>query len=318
MANFYCPGFYENAIIYRELEHYKRNYPYCFYDNVQITHVYGCFPSCIWNGGSCWIDTPVPRSVMRDVFYWWKDNTDITIQITFTNPVLEDTDVYDRYSNAILEEAVSILGEDRLEILVSSPILEQYIRNKYANIPITKSIIGMTGMENDCKEIEDYVSQLNIYPKIVVPRKKVNDKEFILNFPNELKNKVELLCTDPCDINCPRLYSHYIDMSRKQLWENVVDDSTNCTAFATDEDRAFKYSKYLIYQITPMEIAAYETLGWTEFKISGRLTSAIAPLQVVPYLIKPEYVKDVLSMVYIALYGPEGAIPYPSFWEVPI
>ena len=67
-----------------------------------------------------------------------------------------------------------------------------------------------------------------------------------------------------------------------------------------------------------MEVAAYESLGWTEIKISGRITSAITPLQVVPYLIKPEYIKDVLCMIYVALYGSEGAIPYPSFWEVPI
>ena len=318
MANFYCPGFFENAIIYKELEYYKREFPFCFNDNAKITHVYGCFPCCIWNGGSCWVDVPATRQIIRDCFSWWKNYTNIIIQITFTNPVLKETDVYDRYSNAILDEAVEIMGKERLEILVSSSILEKYIREKYPIIPITKSIIGMTGNEKECSSVENYIEELKTYSKIVIPRKKVNDEDFVLNFPQELKSKIELLCTDPCDINCPRLYSHYEDMSKKQLWEDVSEDKVYCTSFQNPADETFKYSKFAIYQITPFEIQAYESLGWTEFKISGRISSAITPLQIVPYLIKPEFTKDVLINIYSALYGSEGAIPYPSFWEMPI
>lgn len=314
--NYYCPGFFENAIMYRELEYYRRHFPDTFVDNAKITHVYGCFPSCIWNGGGCWVSIPAQRYIIRDCLNWWKNETEVIIQLTFTNPIVVETDIYDRYSNAILDVAVETLGYDRLEVLVSSPILEKYIREKYPNINITKSIIGMTGDEKQCVSIADYVEQLNIYPKIVIPRKKVNDKDFILNFPQELKNKVELLCTDPCDINCPRLYSHYKDMAKEQLWEEVSKERTYCSLFTPNEP--YRMTKYLIYQITPAEVEAYEALGWSEFKISGRVSSSMAPLQVVPYLVKPEYSKDLLYNIYTAIYGEDAVIPHPSFWNDPI
>jgi hypothetical protein len=313
--NFYCPGFYENAIAYKRLFWFKKHYPDCFVDRANITHIYGCFPNCGWNGGSSWIQPPPPRAIMYDVFNWYKEQG-IIIQLTFTNPVLKETDVYDRYANCILDIAVEVLGTDYLEVLVSSPILEKYIREKYPHINITKSIVGATGEEKTRTTVEDYVKLLDEYPRIVIPRKKVNDIDFIQNFPDELKDRVELLCTDACPIDCPRIFQHYTKLGAEQLWEDVAYMDVMCTGFS--DDNPFHEATYRQYKITPLEVEAYEALGWSEFKLSGRISSCAAPLRLVTYLIKPEFQEDVFINIYFDMYGDSGLIPEFDFWSMPI
>jgi len=298
--------------MYKRLLWFQKYYPQCWVDGAKITHIFGCFPNCIWNGGSTWIQYPPAKPIMRNVFQWYKDQG-IIIQLTFTNPMLQETDVYDRYANCILDVAVEILGYEQLEVLVSAQCLEDYIRNKYPKANVTRSIVGATGCENTCSTIEDYVALLDKYPRIVVPRKKVNDIDFIQGFPQELKHRVELLCTDACPIDCPRIYQHYTKLGMEQLWEDVSFEEVICTGFA--KDNPFHEATYSQYKITPPEIAAYEALGWSEFKISGRISTAAAPLRLVPYLIKPEFWEDVYINIYFDIFGDNSYFPDYDFWS---
>jgi collagenase-like PrtC family protease len=51
------------------------------------------------------------------------------LRFTFSNSLLEEKHIYDTYCNLIMEEADT--GNN--EVIVNSPILEQYLRENYPN-----------------------------------------------------------------------------------------------------------------------------------------------------------------------------------------
>ena len=291
MKNYYLPGFLENQHMYKIFLFFKEHHPECFYDNVNISKIYGIFPGCIWNGGSAWYGGGFTRSLIQDTFGWYKEKG-VQLQLTCTNPILEERDMYDRLGNAILEEACNF---QNVEVLVSNDIMEKHIRENYPTLPVDKSIIATT-RDREILLPEDYIKLADEYNMVVFPRKYSKDWEFLNQIPQDKRNKFEILCTDPCSIHCPRLYTHYEDLGKSQLFlpcENTLE----CTSF--HPNNPFKEKTYQKkYQISVEELAQYEEAGYSEFKISGRIHLAMAILRVVPYLIKPEYQLDIMLQMF--------------------
>lgn len=106
------------------------------YPNAQIAGVYGSFDNLIWNGGRN-IQTGDFETIesIVECFTLLKEH-DLKCKITFTNSLLTEEHLVDEQCNAILD----LIAEFENEIVVNSPILEGYIRNKYPNIPLTSSI----------------------------------------------------------------------------------------------------------------------------------------------------------------------------------
>jgi hypothetical protein len=76
--------------------------------------------------------------------------------LTFTNPLIEEKHCYDTYSNLIAE-----CGHNGMnEILVTSPILETYLRTNYPNYKYCKSV---TSTENNTYDVENYY--ISVLPK---------------------------------------------------------------------------------------------------------------------------------------------------------
>lgn len=307
MINYYLPGFYETQRAYRTLFWLRDNWNECFYDNVNIKKIYGCFPGMIWNGGSAWFGGGVNREIIVDTFDFYS-NTGVDLQLTLTNPLLEEKHLYDTLCNAVCEIACNY---DNIEILVSSPLLENYIRKTYPKLKIDKSILSTTrdrGTEKDT--LESYLLDTEKYNMVVFPRKYSKDMEFLKQVPEDKRSNFEILCTDPCSIHCPRLYSHYEDLAKQQLMIDLGDGTAKCTAF--EPDYPFYNFLHRRFQISYEEIIKdYEPLGYTEFKLSGRISYCGGVLRIVPYLIKPEYQLD----VYQALLEPFGGIDIePDFF----
>jgi hypothetical protein len=290
MIHYYCPGFVESQKAYKILFWLRDNASQCFYENVQISKIYGCFPNMIWNGGSYWFGPCLSRNQIIDYFEWYS-HQNVQLQLTFTNPILEETDLYDRYCNAILEIASNY---DFVEVLVSSDILEKYIRSKYPNIKIDKSIIATTrDRESVNDSLKGYLQNLETYNMCVLPRKHGKNFDFLNQIPEDKRNRFEILATDPCPINCPRLYTHYEDMAKAQLWIPGGVEHSHCTTI--HPDNPFKQWQYRNQRISYEELHKYEELGFTEIKLSGRTDMIQMIITVVPYLIKPEYQQDVYA-----------------------
>lgn len=308
MINYYMPGFYECQTAYKRYFYLRDHYPECFYDNVNIKKIYGCFPNMIWNGGGAFFGLGVSRQEIYDTFHFYADKG-VQLQITCTNPVLEESDVYDRFGNTVLQIASEF---DFIEVLVSSPILEEYIRKTYPKLKIDKSIIATTrDRDTDSDNLEFYLGQLEKYNMIVFPRKYSKDIDFLTSVPEDKRDKFEVLATDPCPIYCPRLYSHYEDMGRRQLL--CANGELGCTSF--NDGYPFKSKKFVKFQMKyPELVETYEPLGYTEIKISGRIFMTDMVLLTSEYLIKPEYRHDVM----VFLFEPYRNIPvYPdfSYWD---
>ena len=90
----------------------------------------------------------------------------VALRYTFTNTLLREEDVYDSYCNECMK-----LGNNGLnEVLVNSPILEKYIREKYPKYRIISSTTkGIKTIDGLNKELEKY--------PIVVADYTLNNKE---------------------------------------------------------------------------------------------------------------------------------------------
>lgn len=293
MINYYCPGFMEAQPIYNVLFNLRKQAPECFYENVKIKKIFGNFPNMIWNGGTVWVGGPtLARQEIIEYFNWYAYQ-DVILQLICTNPVLEEKDVYDRYCNTILDIASQF---SFVEILVSSPILESYIRNKYPHMKVTKSIIGTTAMVNtEQDKIENYIQLLETYDGIVLPKKYGKDLESLKRVPQELRNRIEILATDPCPNNCPHLYSHYQDYGRAQL--GIIPPPAAGYCYGVNGNIPFRHwvnrdHQYNYSQLTEV----LEPLGFTEIKLSGRGEASHVAFSILPYLIKPEYLMDVYTL----------------------
>lgn len=287
MINYHCPDFLYGFEIYKFLFKIQEEHPEVFYDNVKIKSIFGSFPTMTWMGGGyCLLPRTKSIDIQKIVEFYREKN--IPLKLTLTNPMLEEIDCYDRYCNTVL----TLCENDINEVLVSSPILEDFIRTEYPRYKINHSIIAT---EQD-KTIEEYIKELDKYNTVVLPRRILKNMDLLEQIPNEYRNRFEFLCNDPCDINCPRLYEHYKDFGKAQLSIPDGERKIGCTSLCNE---MFPHAKNYNYQIHYDEIVnLYQPKGFTEFKLSGRSDPIIIILTLVPYLIKPKYQRDMYGHLF--------------------
>lgn len=275
--NLNCPGFYTGFNIYKTLLELQQTVPKCFNSNVIIESIFDTFPNMIWNGGTINQGYQPSLEKIKEIINFYYENN-IEIALTLTNPLLTKEDLYDRYCNKI----VSLCENENNSILVSSSILEEYIRNKYPKFKIKRSIIASN------KNI-DYLPLLNKYDKIVLPRRQVKDFKFLESIPIEVRNRFELLCNDPCPITCPYLYKHYNGFAKITLYEDVTSkDILKCKTLNSNDP--LKNFYYKDDQITYNEIyEKYLPLSYNSFKLSGRNDIFTIIFSIVPFFFKQEY-----------------------------
>lgn len=247
---------------------------------------YGCPNNCIWNGGRVQFGEQYRIEHIENMIQFYKDSVGmVDLQFTFTNMLLEETDVYDRYGNALLELA----NKYDIEILIVSPILEKYIREKYPNIRLAKSTINKTPITDE---------ELQKYSTIVLPRIKNKDMDYLKQII-EQKDKVqsntvfELLVDEECPLNCPRSNKeHYRLMNESQLYiYNGMQ--LGCTMMHHNDTTAQKV------MVFPEEINTYLDMGFNHMKLSGRDDPILFIESIVNYAIADNYQKSVKRAIYI-------------------
>ncbi len=188
MLNFYLPDFFYlfklniNTILYM-----KKN-PRFFYDDIRVKAIYGAFPPSIWNGGRVMSFDFVERNAIVAALKNF-NGMGVALRYTFTNILLTEEDVHDSYCNECLK-----LGHNGMnEVLVNSPILEEYIREKYPKYRIISSTT------KGIKTIDGLNEELEKYP-IVVADYTLNNKEELFQIPN--RDRCEILLNTNCADNC--------------------------------------------------------------------------------------------------------------------
>lgn len=271
-----------------------KNDPDSFYPNIKIGSVYGSFSNAIWNGGRVVVYQTDPLDYIFNTFRLFND-IGVPLRHTFTNCALEETDVYDRYCNLIME-----VGNNGLnEVLVNSPHLEKYIKEKYPNYPMISSTTKrLTTIESILEELDkDY--------KLVVLDYALNRDPRIFTLPK--KEKLELLINAYCCDYCERRKDHYQYMANQQR-------NFGCNRYTSDEDAknddGFVCSYiaedfYTVLMTRKSVIKAeelygfYYEMGFRNFKIEGRTNNIADVLEsYIYYMVKPQFKDHVRLLLW--------------------
>ncbi|MDE5748998.1 MAG: hypothetical protein K2I21_15665 [Acetatifactor sp.] len=185
------------------------------------------------------------------------------------------------------------------EVMIFSPILEKYIREKYPSYKLNSST---------CKEIRD-IEKVNEelkkdYYLVVLDYNFNNQFEELAKI--EDKARCEILVNTLCTPNCPRRGAHYQNIAKNQriLLENrklpkeqqqplehwyCEYGEYNCIHTIQD------YSTY----ISPEDIwEKYVPMGFNQFKIEGRTANIFSLVETYAhYLIRPEKQGEVRIML---------------------
>lgn len=273
---FSLPGFHEfeklNLWII-DRYNYDRN---IFFDSVIIDNIYGSVPNVVWNGGR---NGPLYRLELdniRKLFVKYKKRG-VRLRITFTNCMLEEEHLCDKYANDILQ----LVDEMGFEITLSSDLLESYIRNKYPSIPIISST---TKCILDIDELNREISK--DYKLVVLDYRKNADELFLKKIKNP--GKIELLLNEDCFSTCVQRMRHYRDISLNIIMEDKLPDTE---IYCQGKYRNLYDSMDQKETIKNIDLYTYYSyLGVENAKIRGRRSDFYDVLEsYMYYLIKDEY-----------------------------
>lgn len=292
--NFHLPDILShhrlNIITYEMI---KAN-PQYFYDDVKVGSVFGCYPSALWNGGRFVGGQPVEDKVIKMSLDDY-NGRGIPVRFTFTNPLITKEHLGNPYCNKLLR-----MGNNGLnEVIVNSPVLEDYIRENYPKYKITSST---------CKEIrtaEGVNAELEKdYNLVVLDYNWNNNFEFLEGIKD--KARCELLVNACCIPDCKRRGEHYRTIGQLQInnEERLHSLSKNIPAMEPFKcefqcQNLYKTTGYKTH-ISPESIyTKYVPMGFNQFKIEGRTNTDVSVLEsIVYYMVKPEH-RDMVRLMML-------------------
>lgn len=229
------------------------------FPNPNIQGVYGNFNNVIWNGG---------RTVMSSDFSTIQDiescinkinANNLICRLTCTNQLLEKQHLLDPFCNDIL----SLINESNGEIIIHSSLLENYIRDKYPNIPLISSITK--GFDfNTFKDAlnQDYKNVVCFYTQDIL--------KYLETASEKQQNKVELLLQSDYCAYCKMYNKHYEFESYNSL-NNKKDIDYNCYKFNPNYNKQIEWFNLPIEKRLNYNIEYFQWLNIHTYKIQGRL-----------------------------------------------
>lgn len=307
-ARFHLPDFTTHFLFNYIFVQMVKALPDYFYDDVEIASVYGAFTPAIWNGGRFQTGR-CDKDFIKQVIKLFNDKG-IPLRFTFTNPLIEKKHLHDDFCNMIMHLADNGMNE----VIVASPILEDYIRSNYPNYKLTSST---------CKRITDFEKLSDELEKdysIVVVDYDLNNKFDILEkIPH--KEKCELLVNACCNPECKLRSAHYKTIGAEQLAFGAHMKKSPSLDF-----NFYKYTQYSDYfnedvekcqcmsrtlfqiknlrtHITPEDIREkYMPMGFNQFKIEGRTIELFNLVEhYMYYMVKPECRDEARYRLYCTL-----------------
>lgn len=293
-VRFHLPGLRQNYPLNMLVLGLLEQKPEYFREGVKVASFFGEFPMSLWNGGrpspndQC--DAAFIENVVKNI-----NAKGVPIRYTYTNMLLNEEDLKDPYCNFCLKTADNGMNE----VLVVSPLLEQYVRENYSGYKINSST---------CKEIRsiDLVNEELKKDYYLV----VLDYNFNNRFDEldkiEDKGRCEILVNAVCRPECPRRGGHYENVSKNQkiMLKNrkmppdkqIPLEPWHCEYGMHNEFHTIQtYPTY----VSPEDIwEKYVPMGFKNFKIEGRTANLFYMLEVYcHYLIRPECRVDATTML---------------------
>jgi len=284
-VRFHLPGLRYNYPLNMFWVSLLKTHPEYFREGVEIASFFGTFPYSLWNGGRLIKDDQCDAAFVKSVIKAYNDQG-IPVRYTFTNPLLTEEDLKDPFCNFCMEAGHNGMNE----VLTVSPILEDYLREKYPNYAFDSST---------CKELRN-VEQLSAemqrdYKYVVLDYNMNNRWDEIDQL--EPKEKMEVLVNAVCVPNCPRRGEHYKHIARSQriilenrkLPEGKKKPVEPWYCEYGDHNNIYTIQKYPTY-VSPDAIwNEYVPRGIHNFKIEGRTAYLFSLIDTYcHYMLKPE------------------------------
>ena len=99
-AHFFLCGAFESFEFISGFLQAVKNCPSILKNNVVIDSVFGS-PTCIWNGGRALANVYYNKKQLQNIHDTYAD-LGVKVRLIFTNPFLNEYDLYDRYCNLIM------------------------------------------------------------------------------------------------------------------------------------------------------------------------------------------------------------------------
>lgn len=282
---FHLPGLRQNYPLNMLVLNLLKTKPDWFREGVKIASFFGEFPTSLWNGGrpsnydQC--DATFIRNVVKNI-----NAQGVPVRYTYTNMLISEPDLADPYCNFCMEVADNGMNE----VMIFSPILENYIREKYPGFKLNSST---------CKEIRD-IDQVNEELKkdyyLVVLDYNFNNK-FDELARIEDKARCEILVNTLCKPDCPRRGDHYKNIAKNQriMLKNRNHPKDKQIPLEPWHCEYGEYNcihtiqEYSTY-ISPESIwEKYVPMGFNQFKIEGRTANLFSLVETYcHFLIRPE------------------------------
>ena len=179
---FHLPDFWSHGPLNLALIDMIKEHPEYFRDGVEIASVYGCFPPAVWNGGRNINGYADERAITHVLDEFNKRG--IPCRFTFTNPLLTEEHMSDRFCNRLVQLADNGLNE----AIVNTQVMEDYLRANYPNYKLTSSTCKqIRGLEPLIKELK------KDYSLVVLDYNWNNDFEALEKIPEEYRGKIDKL-----------------------------------------------------------------------------------------------------------------------------
>ncbi len=248
----FCVFFYLNQVLIGLM----KEYPDRFRDNYRIGSVYGTFPGAIWNGGRA-VFGITAKSDMKKIIETY-NRLGVPVRFTWTNSLIGEDHLSDTYCNLIM----SLADKGKNQVLVNTPVLEAYLREKYPDFAyISSTTKRLTDLSSIREELEkDYA--------LVVLDYDLNHDERTLEELKPYAQRIEILVDEICFPNCPKRKDHYRDESLMQL--NFEKGAPYPCPNRTRRP-SFEECKKRPAFLSAEEIGEYaERYGYRNFKLVGR------------------------------------------------
>ena len=258
-VHYNLPGLFQfSNLIYAFIKSVEDKFSY----KVPVSYLYGA-PLCRWNGGRLVTNNRhnFKYQEIREELTKVSDNGIIPL-LTFSNLEITAGDLEDEFCNEILE----VLEQMKGSVIVSSPLLEQYIRKHYHNIKIHCSVI-CTAFAN--RDAEYYTALSKRYDYYVINPDDNFNLKLLSSIPN---HNAEILVNERCYYGCKQRAKHYLSISREQVSlarnDFIYEDFLKgCNAIP--ESKQLASSKRNI-SCTQEELKKLIDLGFNFFKLQGR------------------------------------------------
>ena len=259
-VHYNLPGLFQfSDLLYIFLDAVRRKFSY----DIPVSYIYGS-PLCKWNGGRVIMNIHKRLSheeIKEELFR--ANEYGITPLLTFSNLSIDEALLEDKLCNDILE----ILRQTGGDIIVASPLLEQYIRKYYPEIKIHASVIKTVF----APRTSEYYAQLSekYYYYVVHPDDNYNS-ELLRSIPT---HNAEILVNEHCFHKCKQRAGHYNSISREQIsiankafqYENFLE----CCSAIPECKQLYSSRRNISCSIA--DIQDLLKLGFSYIKIQGRI-----------------------------------------------